>query len=88
MRVAFASQTGTHVDQHYGQAQTFFVWEVGPDEAMVVQLRRPANATRSGRPRGSAERARRCSRGLCHSLHHADRRTRRREAGRSSRSIR
>ncbi len=36
MRVAFASENGSHIDQHYGKATTFFVWEIGPGEAACV----------------------------------------------------
>jgi len=36
MRVAFASAQGTHIDQHYGKAKSFFVWEVGPHDAACV----------------------------------------------------
>jgi nitrogen fixation protein NifX len=33
MRVAFTSSTGEAVDLHFGHADHFFVWEVGPDAA-------------------------------------------------------
>ncbi len=36
MRVAFTSTSGTTIDQHFGQAGHFFVWEVGPEEAAPV----------------------------------------------------
>jgi nitrogen fixation protein NifX len=36
MRVAFTSSTGETVDQHFGQATAFWVWEVGPDAAAPV----------------------------------------------------
>ncbi len=36
MRVAFTSTTGESIDQHFGHAEHFFVWEVGPDEAAPV----------------------------------------------------
>lgn len=36
MRVAFTSSTGTTIDEHFGQASRFFIWEVGPDAAEVV----------------------------------------------------
>jgi nitrogen fixation protein NifX len=33
MKIAFTSSTGEMVDQHFGQCQSFHIWEVGPDEA-------------------------------------------------------
>ena len=33
MRVAFTSTTGETIDQHFGHASHFFVWEIGPDAA-------------------------------------------------------
>ncbi len=33
MKVAFTSSTGETIDQHFGQCQTFQIWEIGPDEA-------------------------------------------------------
>lgn len=36
MRVAFTSTSGTTIDQHFGQADHFFVWEIGPDQAAPV----------------------------------------------------
>ena len=33
MKVAFTSSTGEIIDQHFGQCQNFYVWEIGPDEA-------------------------------------------------------
>ena len=36
MRVAFTSTSGTTIDQHFGQAGHFFVWEVGPEAAAPV----------------------------------------------------
>ena len=36
MRVAFASESGTHIDQHYGKARSFYVWEIGPNDAACV----------------------------------------------------
>lgn len=37
MRVAFTTTDGTTIDQHFGQAARFDVWEVGPDAAEPVE---------------------------------------------------
>ena len=42
MKVAFASTDKVHVDEHFGRAEQFIIWEVGPEEAGftgVVQVR-------------------------------------------------
>jgi nitrogen fixation protein NifX len=36
MKVAFTSTTGEIIDQHFGMAQNFFIWDIGPDEAHHV----------------------------------------------------
>ncbi|MBI5419224.1 MAG: nitrogen fixation protein NifX [Deltaproteobacteria bacterium] len=36
MKVAFTSTNGEKVDQHFGMARNFFVWEVGPDKAKFL----------------------------------------------------
>ncbi len=36
MKIAFTSSTGEAVDQHFGMAGSFYVWEVGPDRAEPV----------------------------------------------------
>lgn len=36
MRVAFASSTGARIDEHFGSAEHFHIWEVGPDEAQPI----------------------------------------------------
>src|SRR5512133_308989 len=36
MRVAFTSSDGRVVDEHFGTAQGFWIWEVGRDEASFV----------------------------------------------------
>ena len=33
MKVAFASTDKIHVDEHFGQAKEFYLWEIGPDQA-------------------------------------------------------
>ena len=37
MRVAFTSTDGVRIDQHFGQTDRFYVWEIGPDEARRVE---------------------------------------------------
>ncbi len=42
MKVAFASADRVHVDEHFGRAEHFLIWEVGPDSAEfsgIVQVR-------------------------------------------------
>lgn len=42
MKVAFASTDKVHVDEHFGRAEQFIIWEVGPEAADftgVVQVR-------------------------------------------------
>jgi nitrogen fixation protein NifX len=36
MRVAFTSTDGRTIDEHFGQASTFWIWEIGPDRAEPV----------------------------------------------------
>jgi len=36
MKVAFTSSTGEIIDQHFGQCQNFFIWEIGPEDAGLV----------------------------------------------------
>jgi len=33
MKVAFASTDKIHVDEHFGKAEQFYIWEIGPDVA-------------------------------------------------------
>lgn len=37
MRVAFTTTSGDRVDQHFGKAEHFHVWEIGPDSAAFVE---------------------------------------------------
>lgn len=37
MKIAFTSSTGEMIDLHFGQAETFHVWEVGPDSAAFIE---------------------------------------------------
>lgn len=42
MKVAFASTDKVHVDEHFGHAEEFYIWEIGPDQAAfsgVVQIK-------------------------------------------------
>lgn len=33
MKVAFASTDKIHVDEHFGHAEEFYIWEIGPETA-------------------------------------------------------
>ena len=35
MKVAFASTDKVHVDEHFGKAEEFYIWEIGPEEAAL-----------------------------------------------------
>ena len=37
MKVAFTSSTGETIDQHFGQTDSFRIWEVGPDAAQYLE---------------------------------------------------
>ncbi len=42
MKVAFASTDKVHIDEHFGHAEEFYIWEIGPDAAEfsgVVQVK-------------------------------------------------
>jgi nitrogen fixation protein NifX len=43
MRIAFTSSDGTHIDRHFGEAEAFYLWEIGPESA-VCQGRVPVPA--------------------------------------------
>lgn len=36
MKVAFTSTTGERIDEHFGAARTFYIWDVGPDRAVFL----------------------------------------------------
>lgn len=38
MKVAFASTDRIHVDEHFGRAENFLIWEIGPDSAEFTGL--------------------------------------------------
>ena len=40
MKVAFTSSTGEVIDQHFGMADGFHVWDIGPDEAHFLETLR------------------------------------------------
>lgn len=47
MKVAFASTDKVHIDEHFGQAREFYIWEIGPEQAAfsgVVQVQSDADA--------------------------------------------
>ena len=46
MKVAFASSDKVHVNEHFGQAEEFYIWDIGPDDASfsgVVQVQSEAD---------------------------------------------
>jgi len=50
MKVAFASTDKIHIDEHFGHAEEFYIWEIGPEAASfsgVVQVRDEAIAGHS-----------------------------------------
>jgi len=50
MKVAFASTDKIHIDEHFGQAEVFYLWEVGPEAAAfcgVVQVKAESEAGHS-----------------------------------------
>jgi len=50
MKVAFASTDKVHIDEHFGQAEAFCLWNIGPDAAAfcgVVQVKPDTEAGHS-----------------------------------------
>jgi nitrogen fixation protein NifX len=37
MKIAFTTKTGDMIDLHFGQADAFHIWEVGPDDAHYLE---------------------------------------------------
>ena len=37
MKIAFTTTDGTTINQHFGQCESFQIWEVGPDEADFLE---------------------------------------------------
>ncbi len=42
MKVAFATSTGTCIDEHFGRAGQFAVYDITPDGAELIEMRRVA----------------------------------------------
>ncbi|GAM10769.1 protein NifY [Geobacter sp. OR-1] len=38
MKVAFSSSNGEMIDQHFGQCQNFHIWEIGPEQAVALNI--------------------------------------------------
>jgi len=38
MKIAFTTSNGEIIDQHFGQCQSFYIWEVGPDDASFLEV--------------------------------------------------
>lgn len=37
MKIAFTTTDGTMIDQHFGQCESFQIWEIGPDQASFLE---------------------------------------------------
>lgn len=37
MKIAFTTSDGSMIDQHFGQCESFQIWEVGPEQAMFLE---------------------------------------------------
>ena len=37
MKIAFTTSDGSMIDQHFGQCESFQVWEIGPDQASFLE---------------------------------------------------
>ena len=48
LRVAVTSSRGTAVDQHFGRAERFLIFEIGPGEAHFLEARPRPEAPREG----------------------------------------
>ena len=56
MKVAFTTKTGEMIDLHFGQAEKFQIWEIGPDSAdhlETVSVGSMAAMRRTGFPPGA-----------------------------------
>ncbi len=42
MKVAFATRTGASIDEHFGRAGQFAIWDITPDGGDVVEIRQVA----------------------------------------------
>ena len=43
MKVAFATTTGNQIDEHFGRAGTFAIYDITPDGASLLELRKVAD---------------------------------------------
>lgn len=48
MKVAFASTDKVHIDEHFGQAEQFYLWVVGPDESAFAGIVQVQTETEAG----------------------------------------
>jgi len=37
MKIAFTTTNGSMIDQHFGQCESFQIWEIGPDQASFLE---------------------------------------------------
>lgn len=37
MKIAFTTTNGSMIDQHFGQCESFQIWEIGPDQASFIE---------------------------------------------------
>ncbi len=37
MKIAFTTSDGSMIDQHFGQCESFQIWEIGPDQALFLE---------------------------------------------------
>lgn len=37
MKIAFTTSDGSMIDQHFGQCESFQIWEVGPEQASFIK---------------------------------------------------
>ena len=37
MKIAFTTSDGSMIDQHFGQCESFQIWEIGPDQASFLE---------------------------------------------------
>ena len=48
MKVAFASTDKIHIDEHFGHAEVFYIWDVGPESAIFSGAVQVKAETESG----------------------------------------
>jgi nitrogen fixation protein NifX len=56
MKIAFTTKTGEVIDLHFGQAEEFQIWEVGPDEAGCSQTGSSADSSHEDHQGGRSPR--------------------------------